>query len=646
MKYFRQVIVLFYSLIFLLLPKPSFSAKIDELSSMAKQGQVEAQFTLAEAYYLGKGTGKNLKQALFWYERAAQQGHLKAQRALGAMSELGEGTAKEPKKAAYWYQKSAEQGLARAQTNLGILYETGVGVEKNYETARLWYEKAAAQNYARGQTNLGRMYEFGTGVQIDYEKAFYWYQKAAEHNYLRAKTNLGALYETGQGVEQNYAKAMVWYTEAAEQRYARAQFYLGRMFEQGLGVEKDIAQASIWYSKAVALGHVKAQKKLAKVKSELSKTNEKIIQEKQEIADQVQDDEVKFVTDVKAKDKEEAEQFKTKDEFLAAAGDPDSQYFLGMLYLNGEDGYEMDAEKAAYWFNRAAENGNIAGQYNLGLLYLNGEGVEKDPQKGIRLLQKAARAGSSDAQNSLGLLYLNGEGVKKDPQKGKLLLEQAAESGNVDAQHNLGMLYFLKNYSVAAYWFDRAARQDFSYAQYNLAVMYLDGLGVKQNKESAIFWMQKAASQGHLMAIKILDSIMEKQPETTSSNGNTSENYKSKRAAELYQRIIFKQQQRENVSQGVSINSNEKSGNDPEETQAAASMNSVADQNEKDIDARVNRFLLEIERLTERIESGLSDRDYDRYMQLKSPVFVIHDRERLETYQTELDKLLLDMTPQ
>ena len=93
-------------------------------------------------------------------------------------------------------------------------------------------------------------------------------------------------------------------------------------------------------------------------------------------------------------------------------------------------------------------------------------------------------------------------------------------------------------------------------------------------------------------------------------------------------------------------NSNEKSGNDPEETEAAASMNSVADQKEKDIYAGVTRLRLEIERLTERIESGASDIDYDRYMQLKSPVFVIHDRERLETYQTELDKLLLDMTHQ
>ncbi len=75
-------------------------------------------------------------------------------------------------------------------------------------------------------------------------------------------------------------------------------------------------------------------------------------------------------------------------------------------------------------------------------------------------------------------------------------------------------------------------------------------------------------------------------------------------------------------------------------------MNSVAYQNGKKIDARVTRLQLEIERLTERIDSGLSDRDYNRYMQLKSPVFVIHDSERIEAYQAELDKLLLEMTSQ
>ena len=122
-------------------------------------------------------------------------------------------------------------------------------------------------------------------------------------------------------------------------------------------------------------------------------------------------------------------------------------------------------------------------------------------------------------------------------------------------------------------------------------------------------------------------------------NGYTSGNYKSDRAAELYQQITVNQKQtkEENVGQTVATNSN-----DPVETLTEPSMNSVADQNEKDIYAQVVRLRLEIERLTERIESGLSDKDYYFYTHLKSPVFVIHDRDRLEAYQTALDKVTLD----
>ena len=295
------------------------------------------------------------------------------------------------------------------------------------------------------------------------------------------------------------------------------------------------------------------------------------------------------------KEKVEAEQIKSSHEYLATAGDSHSQYLLGLLYLNGNEGYEMDAEKAAYWFILAAEKGNITAQYQLGLLYLNGKGVEEDSQKGI------------------------------------LLLEQAAESGNVDAQNNL-------------------------------AVIYLDGLGVEQDKEAAIFWLQEAANQGNLTAIKTLDLIIEKQPETT-------ENYNSKRASEIYQRIIAEQQRRErtknkyiysdnqqlyqriiaerqrreNANQGISINSSETSMNVPEEKYVAIPINSVEVPNGKDINYRITSLQLKIGRLTERIESGESGRDYNRYMQLKSPIFVIHDSERLEAYKVELDKLMLDM---
>lgn len=41
-------------------------------------------------------------------------------------------------------------------------------------------------------------------------------------------------------------------------------------------------------------------------------------------------------------------------------------------------------------------------------------------------------------------------------------------------------------------------------AQYKLALMYLEGDGVKKNEKTAAFWLEKAASQEHKEAMKKL----------------------------------------------------------------------------------------------------------------------------------------------
>jgi TPR repeat protein len=38
-------------------------------------------------------------------------------------------------------------------------------------------------------------------------------------------------------------------------------------------------------------------------------------------------------------------------------------------------------KNAAYWFKKAANQGNADAQYNLGVCYENGHGVKKDLQK-------------------------------------------------------------------------------------------------------------------------------------------------------------------------------------------------------------------------------------------------------------------------
>jgi len=63
---------------------------------------------------------------------------------------------------------------------------------------------------------------------------------------------------------------------------------------------------------------------------------------------------------------------------LAAQGDADAQWQLGVRYHSGE---VPDDAQAVQWFQRAAEQGNIAAQSALGAYYWSGRGVPEDLSK-------------------------------------------------------------------------------------------------------------------------------------------------------------------------------------------------------------------------------------------------------------------------
>lgn len=64
-------------------------------------------------------------------------------------------------------------------------------------------------------------------------------------------------------------------------------------------------------------------------------------------------------------------------ERLAAGGNAVAQNNLGIVYQQGS-GVARDLEKAAYWFQKGAENGSAPAMSNLGVAYLNGQGVERN----------------------------------------------------------------------------------------------------------------------------------------------------------------------------------------------------------------------------------------------------------------------------
>lgn len=57
-------------------------------------------------------------------------------------------------------------------------------------------------------------------------------------------------------------------------------------------------------------------------------------------------------------------------------------------------------------------------------------------------------------------------------------------------------LYVVKNYRAAANYFEKAAKKGLKEAQYNLGVLYYEGLGVKKNYQTAVRYYELAAAQG------------------------------------------------------------------------------------------------------------------------------------------------------
>jgi TPR repeat protein len=108
------------------------------LLCQAEEGNSDAQFKLGALYEMGKGVGKNLKKAAYWYQKATEQNNPHGQYLLALLYERGEGVKKSFKKAAYWYQKAADQGINEAQCELGKLFLLGRGCKQDIISAKKW----------------------------------------------------------------------------------------------------------------------------------------------------------------------------------------------------------------------------------------------------------------------------------------------------------------------------------------------------------------------------------------------------------------------------------------------------------------------------------------------------------------------------
>ena len=199
------------------------------LEKSAKAGDVEAQFTVGNAYLTGDGVKQNLKKATQWLFMAAQAGQADAIKTLCT-----------------YYSDALEQvaaaGNADAQFALANFYETGNGVAQNQAKALELYGSAAAQGIAEAKPKVLGSYNAGIvtladagdidaatqvaeylfngigGATKDEAAAANYYAKAYMAGNKSAGTKLTTMYRAyleGRGVPKNENLGYLWLAKAA-----------------------------------------------------------------------------------------------------------------------------------------------------------------------------------------------------------------------------------------------------------------------------------------------------------------------------------------------------------------------------------------------------------------------------------------------
>jgi TPR repeat protein len=177
------------------------------------------------------------------------------------------------------------------------------------------------------------------------------------------------------------AKAVTSLQYAAEAGHALAQWKLGRMYAEGDGVPQNNLRAFEYFSR-IANGYADDSPGTAQARFVANA----FVALGHYYLDGIPD------TPIKADPTRAREMFSYAASYF---GDPDAQYYLARLYLDGR-GVLRDPRQAARWLNRAAHKGQHHAQALLGRMLFKGEDLPRQAARGLMWLTLARESASAD----------------------------------------------------------------------------------------------------------------------------------------------------------------------------------------------------------------------------------------------------------
>lgn len=156
---------------------------------------------------------------------------------------------------------------------------------------------------------------------------------------------------------------------------------------------------------------------------------------------------------------------------------------------------ESDVERAMDYYTEGIVRGDARSKYNLGMLYAYGKGIPKDVYKGMSLLKDAAEAGFDYAYYALYYLCnFEQEGPVASQRLAVQYMLAGAEHGQWECMYATYIYYMpLENGQNShadeqkyIYWLKKASDAGYPLAQIDLAMEYLAGDTLPENRAEAV----------------------------------------------------------------------------------------------------------------------------------------------------------------
>lgn len=379
--------------------------------------------------------------------------------------------------------KQARAGQVSAQLLLGKLYLRGSsGLPQSSSTALYWLDRAAQQDCEEAWMQIGCHVPFEVAQQSDRgESLCTWYLRAFQAGIMEAGLVFARLVFANVAANSAmHATAHAALRSAAEAGVAQAQWLLAQQIPQLPAnqvlptPETSSVDSSHWLASAARGGVMEAQQALAE-NAWAANDWPTFLQWAQPLAHTL----AQHAHHWHATHSEPAQ-------VQVALFDAEQVQLLSRCAHAMWQIEQPDAEKMQRFCELAALHGDKRAQLQLGLwfarmdaqcLRIHSNFGSANFKKAIRWLSLAGEHGVAAAWFALSHIYLKPEFSQRSVQDAQTYLERAAEQGHIQAQTECGM-YFWRN-----------RREQ-------------DGNDVR-----ALFWLQKAASQGDSQAKAMLDKI-------------------------------------------------------------------------------------------------------------------------------------------